>query len=71
VLADGVQLAEGTEVEVRLPVRRREREARKRAKLKEAVQRILADPITRPIGMDEIIAEMKQEHEERADRWRQ
>ena len=58
-------------MEVRLPVRRREREARKRAKLKEAVQRILADPITRPIGMDEIIAEMKQEHEERADRWRQ
>ena len=47
------------------------RYAAKRAKLKEAVQRILADPITRPIGMDEIIAEMKQEHEERADRWRQ
>lgn len=66
VLEKGVQLPDGTEVEVRVPPSRQEREARKRQRLKEAVQQILANPITRHIGMDEIIAEMKQELAERA-----
>jgi hypothetical protein len=66
VLEEGVELPDGTVVEVRVPARRERQEARKRAKLKEAVQRILENSITRPIGIDEIIAEMKQELAERS-----
>ncbi len=57
VLEEGVHLPEGTEVDVLLPARRR--------KLREAVQRIRANPITRPIGIDEIIEENKRELDER------
>ena len=57
VLEEGVHLPDGTEVDVVLPARRR--------KLKEAVQRIRANPITRTIGIDEIIEENKRELDER------
>ena len=51
------QSAEGAEVEVRLVEGTLSRE--------EAIARVLANPIRRPVGIDEIIAECKQEHEER------
>jgi hypothetical protein len=57
VLEEGVHLPDGTEVDVVLPARRR--------KLKEAIQRILDNPITRPVGIDEIIEENKRELDER------
>ena len=57
VLEDGIRLPEGTEVDVVLPVRRR--------RLKAAVERLLANPITRPVGIDEIIEENKRELDER------
>jgi hypothetical protein len=57
VLEDGIHLPEGAEVDVVLPARRR--------RLKEAVERLLADPITRPVGIDEIIEENKRELDER------
>jgi hypothetical protein len=60
VLEAGTHLPEGTEVEVRVPSRRRRRD-------EEAFRRLLSDPITRPVGMEEIIEEDKKEREERWD----
>ena len=53
-------LLEGAEVEVRL----RRSEADRRRKIKEAFERIMAHPIPGPIGIDEIIEEMKRERDE-------
>ncbi len=53
VLEEGVRLADGTEVDVLLPARSR--------KLKAAVRCLLANPITRAVGIDEIIGENKRE----------
>lgn len=57
VLENGVHLPEGTEVDILVPTRRQ--------KLKEAVHQILANPITRHVGMVEIIEENKRELDER------
>jgi hypothetical protein len=66
VLEGGVRLPDGTKVEVLLPPSRQKlMEANKRKRLRDAVQHILANPITRSIGIDEIIDEMKQEVEQR------
>jgi hypothetical protein len=56
VLENGEQLPEGTEVEVRVPARRKKGR-------QEAFQRLLENPITRYIGIDEIIEQDKQERE--------
>jgi hypothetical protein len=63
VLDDGVQLPDGTEVEVFVRTNRSQRE--------EAFDRIRRNPITYFVGIDEIIEEDKREREERADRWLQ
>jgi hypothetical protein len=55
VLEEGVQLPEGAEVEVTLPSRRR--------KLEEAVEHLLSNLITHPVGMQEIIEEDKSERD--------
>lgn len=61
VLEEGVQLPEDTKVEVRVrtPADHKSRE--------EAFRRILDNPITQYVGMDEIIEEDKREREERWD----
>ena len=61
ILEEGVHLPDGAEVEVRLsaPLFRRD----------EAFTQVLANHITRNIGMDQIIEEDKQEREEHPDRW--
>ncbi len=56
VLEEGVHLSDGTEVEVRLP-------SDTRARRRRAIERILKNPITRHVGIDEIIEEDKKEHE--------
>ena len=56
LLQEGAELPEGTTVEVRLLT--------KREKLKEAIERVMKNRITRPVGMQEIIEEDKQEREE-------
>lgn len=57
VLEEGVRLPEGAEVEVRL--------SRRRQRLDEAIARLMANRITRPVGIDEIIEQDKQEREDR------
>lgn len=57
VLEEGVCLPDGTQVDVRLPARR--------SKLHRAVERLLANPIKRRIGIEEIIEENKQELDDR------
>jgi hypothetical protein len=64
VLEKGVNLPEGAEVEVRVR-NDPERAAKLRAQRNAAVQRILDNSITHPVGMDEIIEEDKREREER------
>ncbi len=66
VLENGVQLREGTRVEVRLK-NDPEREARLLEKRRAAIQRILAHPIPGLVGMAEIIEEDKREREEQWD----
>jgi hypothetical protein len=61
LLEEGVQLPEGAEVEVRLIERPLTRQ--------EVFARVHAHRIMRAIGMDEIIAEDKQEREEHPDTW--
>jgi hypothetical protein len=61
LLEEGVQLPEGAEVEVRLLECSLTRQ--------EVFARVRAHRIMRAIGMDEIIAEDKQEHEEHPDTW--
>jgi hypothetical protein len=60
VLEGGARLPEGVIVEVRV-MERQDRIA--------AIDRLLATPIDRPIGMDEILAEDRREREERYDEW--
>jgi hypothetical protein len=61
VLDEGASLPDGAEVEVRLVESTLSRE--------EAIRRVLANPITHPVGMDEILEEEKREREERFDEW--
>ena len=60
-LEAGVQLPEGAEVEVRLLERPLTRQ--------EVVVRVRTHRILRPVGMEEMIAEDKQEREEHPDTW--
>jgi len=61
LLEEGVHLPDGVEVEVRLLERPLVRH--------EAFARVLANRITRYVGMDAIIEEDKQEREEHPDTW--
>lgn len=61
LLEEGAHLPEGAEVEVRLLEHPRTRH--------EVFARVRAQRITRYVGMDEIIAEDKQEREEHPDAW--
>ncbi len=61
VLEEGAKLPEGAEVQVRLRRSEVEREAERRRKIKEAIDQILANQITRHVGMDEVIEEVKRE----------
>ena len=61
LLENGVQLPEGAEVEVRLLDRSPTRQ--------EVFARVRAHRIMRAIGMEEILADDKQEHEEHPDTW--
>ena len=61
VLEDGARLPDGAEVEVRLIERLLTRD--------DAFARVLANRITRSVGMDEIIEEDKKEREEHPDTW--
>ncbi len=57
VLDEGVRLPEGAEVEVRVRTRKRRLDA--------AIERVQTNPILRYIGIDDVMAEDKQEREER------
>ncbi len=59
-LSEDVRLPDGTVVEVRL-ITPSERAA--------AIDRLLANRITKPVGMEEIIAEDKCQQEERVEQW--
>ena len=59
VLENGIQLPEGAKVEVRLP---KKISGEKR---RQAFERIRRNPITRYVGIDEIIEEDKRDREER------
>jgi hypothetical protein len=59
LLQEGIRLPDGTFVEVRV--------RRKRGSREERFRRILDNPITHPVGMDEIVERDKQEREERWD----
>jgi hypothetical protein len=61
LLEAGVQLPEGAEVEVRLLERPLTRQ--------EVFARVRTRRILRPVGMDEVIADDKQEREEHPDTW--
>ena len=61
ILEEGAHLPDGTEVEVRLSAPSFGRD--------EAFVRVLANRITRHVGMGQIIEEDKQEREEHSDTW--
>jgi len=61
LLEEGIHLPEGAEVEVRLLDRLLTRQ--------EVFARVREHRIMHPVGMDEILAEDKQEHEEHPDTW--
>ena len=61
LLEEGIQLPEGAEVEVRLLERPLTRQ--------EVFARVREHRIIHRVGMDEIVAEDKQEHEEHPDTW--
>jgi hypothetical protein len=61
LLEAGAQFPDGAEVEVRLLERSLTRQ--------EVFARVRTAPILRPVRMDEIIAEDKQEREEHPDTW--
>ena len=61
LLEEGIHLPEGAEVEVRLLERLLTRQ--------EVFARVREHRIMHPVGMDEILAEDKQEHEEHPDTW--
>ncbi len=61
LLEEGIQLPEGAEVEVRLLARPLTRQ--------EVFARVREHRIVHPVGMDEILAEDTQEHEEHPDTW--
>jgi hypothetical protein len=54
-LPEGIRLSDGTEVDVVVPSRRDRRHA--------AIQRVLNNPITHPVGMAEMMEEAKRERE--------
>jgi hypothetical protein len=61
LVEDGVQLHEGTEVEIRVLERPLMRQ--------EVFRRVRTHSILKPVGMVAIIAEDKQEREEHPDTW--
>ena len=61
LLVAGIQLPEGAEVEVRLLERPLTRQ--------EVFARVRTHRILHPVGMDEILAEDKEEREEHPDTW--
>lgn len=61
ILEKGVQLANGTAVEVRLAAG--QRRTSKQQRLHEAIQKVLADPIMEIVGIDEVIEADKRERE--------
>ena len=61
LLEEGIQLPQGAEVEVRLLQRPLSRQ--------EVFARVREHRIMHPVGMDELLEEDKQEHEEHPDTW--
>jgi len=67
VLDEGEKLPDGARVEVRVIEETLSAEELERRN--DVFNRILAHLIHRPVGMDEILREAKQELEERIDQW--
>ena len=61
VLDEGEKLPDGARVEVRV--------VEEHLSAEEAIRRILGNPITKPLGMLEILREDQREQEERFDQW--
>ncbi len=61
VLDEGEKLPDGARVEVRV--------IEEPLSAEEAIKRILGNPITKPLGMLELLREDRKEREERFDRW--
>ena len=61
VLDEGEKLSDGALVEVRV--------VEEHLSAEEAIRRILSNPITKPLGMLEILREDRREREERFDQW--
>jgi hypothetical protein len=61
VLNEGEKLPDGARVEVRV--------IEEPLSAEEAIKRILSNPITKPLGMLELLREDRKEREERFDRW--
>ena len=61
VLDEGEKLPDGARVEVRV--------VEEHLSAEEAIRRILGNPITKPLGMLEILREDRREQEERFDQW--
>jgi hypothetical protein len=61
VLDEGEKLPDGARVEVRV--------IEEPLSVEEAIKRILSNPITKPLGMLELLREDRKEREERFDRW--
>lgn len=61
VLDEGEKLPDGARVEVRV--------VEEHLSAEEAIRRILGNPITKPLGMLEILREDRREREERFDQW--
>ncbi len=63
VLDEGEKLPDGARVEVQV--------IEQTFSAEEAIRRILSNPITKPLGLSELLREDRQEREERFDRWMQ
>ncbi|MFA0782420.1 hypothetical protein [Fervidibacter sacchari] len=61
VLDEGEKLPDGARVEVRV--------VEEHLSAEEAIRHILGNPITKPLGMLEILREDRREREERFDQW--
>jgi len=61
VLDEGEKLPDGARVEVRV--------VEEPLSAEEAIRRILSNPITKPLGMLEILREDRREREKRFDQW--
>jgi hypothetical protein len=61
VLDEGEKLPDGARGEVRV--------IEEPLSAEEAIKRILSNPITKPLGMLELLREDRKEREERFDRW--